>query len=240
MIKDFFEGYTVVKSKKFTALKIILAVVISFVLGFGIYMWNAQTMGGNSLPMPLGFGIANVLTDSMHPTISANDVIVVVPQKEYKVGDIVAFQSEGIVVTHRIIEINEDGNFVTKGDAYENDPDTNPLEEKYVFGKVIFTIPNMGGVVKFFKEPVVVLLILLAAILLFMFSSKKEKETETDELAELKAEIAKLKGESSEEVTEQSNAPPPEPSKEDIQAEIDALKKQLNSPKNKNGKGKKK
>ena len=209
------------KKKKFLIIKIIMAVIISFVLGFGIYMWNAQTIMGNSMPMPLGFGMAEVLTDSMtdpnHPetSIYRGDVIVVVPQDEYEVGDVVAFQSENIVVTHRIIEINEYGEFVTKGDSPENTPDTDPLKKEYIFGKVVKVIPNMSGVIRFIKTPVVSMVILLVAALLFVLSMKKEKEQEEDELSELKSEIAKLK------------KPDSERSAEDIQAEIDALKKQV-------------
>ncbi len=209
------------KKKKFLIIKIIMAVIISFVLGFGIYMWNAQTIMGNSMPMPLGFGMAEVLTDSMtdpnHPetSIYRGDVIIVVPQDEYEVGDVIAFQSENIVVTHRIIGINEDGEFITKGDTPENTPDTDPLKKEYIFGKVVKVIPNMSGVIRFIKTPVVSMVILLVAALLFVLSMKKEKEQEEDELSELKSEIAKLK------------KPDSERSAEDIQAEIDALKKQV-------------
>ena len=198
-----------------------MAVIISFVLGFGIYMWNAQTIMGNSMPMPLGFGMAEVLTDSMtdpnHPetSIYRGDVIIVVPQDEYEVGDVIAFQSENIVVTHRIIGINEDGEFITKGDTPENTPDTDPLKKEYIFGKVVKVIPNMSGVIRFIKTPGVSMVILLVAALLFVLSMKKEKEQEEDELSELKSEIAKLK------------KPDSERSAEDIQAEIDALKKQV-------------
>ena len=209
------------KNKKFLIIRIILAVLISTILGFGVYMWNAQTIMGNSLPMPLGFGIAEVLTDSTtdpaHPetSIYRGDVIVVVPQDEYEVGDVVAFQSENIVVTHRIIEINEDGEFITKGDSPENTPDTDPLKKEYVFGKVVKVIPNLSGVIRFIKTPTVSMIILLAASLLFVLSMKKEKAQEEDELSKIKSEIAKLKNSDNER------------SAEDIQAEIDALKKQV-------------
>ena len=59
------------------------------------------------------------------------------------------------------------------------------------------------------------MIILLAASLLFVLSMKKEKAQEEDELSKIKSEIAKLKNSDNER------------SAEDIQAEIDALKKQV-------------
>ena len=78
------------KKKGFLIVKIILIVIISVIIGFGIYTWNAQMMMGSKLPMPLGFGIAEVLSDSMYPTFETGDVVIIVPQDEYQVGDIVA------------------------------------------------------------------------------------------------------------------------------------------------------
>ena len=108
------------KKKKFLIVKVLLIVVISVIIGFGIYTWNSQMIMGSDLPMPLGFGIAEVLTDSMHPTIKKGDVVIIVPQDEYHVDDIVAFQDGNMVVTHRIVGVHENGDFITKGDYFEN------------------------------------------------------------------------------------------------------------------------
>ena len=212
------------KKKKFLVIKIIAAVIISVILGLSVYTWNAQTLMGNSLPMPLGFGVAEVLTDSMtdldHPetSIYRGDVIIVVPQDEYYVGDVIAFQSQSVVVTHRIIDINEDGEIFTKGDSPENTPDGIPLKKTDIFGKVVKVLPDMGNFVSFIKTPIVTVSILLLAIILFLFSNKKEKENEPedDEIAKLKAEIEKIKN------------PDSARSTEDIKAEIEELKKQIN------------
>ena len=60
--------------------------------------------------------------------MSIGDLVIVHREKEYRVGDIVVFDSGGLSVTHRILEKAQEG-FVTKGDA-NNVPDKELLSEK--------------------------------------------------------------------------------------------------------------
>ena len=65
---------------------------------------------------PFGIEVLRVMSDSMNPVFKKNDIIIIQEQNEYKVGDIVAYiADDGNIVTHRIIEENENG-FYTKGD----------------------------------------------------------------------------------------------------------------------------
>ena len=206
------------KKKKFIIIKGILIVIISVLLGFGIYSWNSSLVG-KAIPMPLGFGLAEVLSDSMYPTIKTGDVIVVVPQDEYKVGDIVAFEDGSMIVTHRIIEENEDGTFVTKGDYVGNSRDDLPLQEKYIIGKVVNILAGLGPFVSIMQSPLIIMLSIMIIALLLYLSTKKEKEHDQAELAKIKQQIASLKGEDTESTMD------------DIQAQIDALKKDLDGKK---------
>jgi signal peptidase len=204
----------VMKKKKFIIIKGILIVIISILLGFGIYSWNSS-MVGKAIPMPLGFGLAEVLSDSMYPTIKTGDVIMVVPQDEYKVGDIVAFEDGSMIVTHRIIEENEDGTFVTKGDYIGNSKDDMPLQEKYIIGKVVKNFAGLGPFVSIMQSPLIIMLSILIIAMLLYLSTKKEKEQDQAELAKIKQEIASLKGDDADSTME------------DIQAQIDALRKEV-------------
>lgn len=67
---------------------------------------------------PFGIEVLKVMSDSMNPVFKKNDIIIIQEQNEYKVGDIVAYiADDGNIVTHRIIEENENENgFYTKGD----------------------------------------------------------------------------------------------------------------------------
>lgn len=202
------------KKKKFIIIKGILIVIISILLGFGIYSWNSS-MVGKAIPMPLGFGLAEVLSDSMYPTIKTGDVIMVVPQDEYKVGDIVAFEDGSMIVTHRIIEENEDGTFVTKGDYIGNSKDDMPLQERYIIGKVVKNFAGLGPFVSIMQSPLIIMLSILIIAMLLYLSTKKEKEQDQAELAKIKQEIASLKGDDADSTME------------DIQAQIDALRKEV-------------
>ena len=204
--------------KKFIIIKAILIVIISVLLGFGIYSWNSSIVG-KAIPMPLGFGLAEVLSDSMYPTIKTGDVIMVVPKDEYKVGDIVAFEDGAIIVTHRIIDENEDGTFVTKGDYIGNSSDDMPLQEKYIIGKVVNVFAGLGPFVSIMQSPLVIMLSIMIIALLLYLSTKKEKEHDQAELAKIKQQIASLKGEDTESTMD------------DIQAQIDALKKDMENKK---------
>ena len=200
------------KKKKFLIIKIILIVLISIFIGFGIYVWNAQ-MVGNTIPMPLGFGLAEVVSDSMYPTIKTGDVIMVVPQDEYEVDDIVAFKDSIGIVTHRIIEENDDGTFVTKGDFKDNTADDIPLRKEYIIGKVVKTFAGFGAFVSIMQSPAVIIMFVVIIALLLFLSTKKEKEADEADIAKIKKEIAALKQENDDKTID------------DIQAQIDALKK---------------
>ena len=202
------------KKKRFFIVKVALIVVISIIIGIGIYNWNSQKVMGSALPMPLGFGVAEVISPSMSPTINVGDVVIVVPQDEYNVNDIVAYEDGNMVVTHRIIGVDENGDFITKGDNPENSVDAMPLKEIYIIGKVVKTFEGVGPVIRVIQSPVISVLILIVAGLLLVLSTKKEKENEDKDLVSIKEQIAALKGETK------------APSAEDIQAQIDALKKE--------------
>jgi signal peptidase I len=204
--------------KKFIIIKAILIVIISVLLGFGIYSWNSSIVG-KAIPMPLGFGLAEVLSDSMYPTIKTGDVIMVVPKDEYKVGDIVAFEDGSMIVTHRIVDENEDGTFVTKGDYIGNSKDDMPLQEKYIIGKVVNVFAGLGPFVSIMQSPLVIMLSIMIIALLLYLSTKKEKEHDQAELAKIKQQIASLKGEDTQSTMD------------DIQAQIDALKKDMENKK---------
>ena len=216
------------KKKRFLIVKVILIVIISVIIGFGIYTWNNEMMMGSKLPMPLGFGVAEVLSDSMYPTFETGDVVVIVPQDKYEIGDIVAFQDGSMVVTHRIIDVNENGDFVTKGDLPSNAVDDLPLKEIYIYGKVVKKFDNVGPIIRVIKSPVVSVIILIIAALLFVLSAKKEKESENKDIDKIRSEIAALKGDSREENRSALTA-------EDIEAQIAQLKKEAAS-RNKKGK----
>jgi signal peptidase I len=97
-----------------------------------------------------GRSLLTVVTGSMEPSLHTGDYIYVkkVPADELEVGDIITFRSEesdvsGKLVTHRIIEITPEGDFVTKGDA-NTIADSKRIRQDQIIGKYT-------GKAKFFK-----------------------------------------------------------------------------------------
>ena len=97
-----------------------------------------------------GRSLLTVVTGSMEPSLHTGDYIYVkkVPADELEVGDVITFRSEesdvsGKLVTHRIIEITPEGDFVTKGDA-NTIADSKRIRQDQIIGKYT-------GKAKFFK-----------------------------------------------------------------------------------------
>ena len=173
-------------------LRTLLIVFVSLVFGFNIYTWNAQSLMGNALPMPFGYGAAVVLTGSMEPAIRVNDVIIVAERTTYAENEIAVYQSGNLLVVHRILEI-ADGMVTTKGDA--NNAADAPVELSAVKGKVVGVIPGVGGIVKILKTPAATVILLVGAVLLLEVSFRKEKKKGDDQLEQIKEEIRMLKAE---------------------------------------------
>ena len=182
-------------NRKSKVLRIVLLVALSFIIGFGAYSCNATRIAGNSLPMPFGIGVATVMSGSMEPELSVDDVIIVKSYDEYKVGDVVVFQQGRSLTVHKIIAVNGD-NVLTKGTA-NNTPDS-PIKTADIKGKVIYDIPKLGAAVSIIRSPLVTFLLIGAAALLLARSYRKENEAEDADVKKLKEEIEKLKSENRE------------------------------------------
>ncbi len=107
-------------------------------------------------PAPGAFGYSPliVMTGSMSATIEAGDMVIIHRQKAYDVNDIITFMPEDAAspTTHRIVGINDDGTFVTRGDANNTD-DKDPVTGEMILGKVVSVIPKAGVFVKWVREP---------------------------------------------------------------------------------------
>ena len=171
-------------------LRTVILALAGLILGVHLYLWNARSLMGNSLPMPFGYGAAVVLTGSMEPTIMADDLILVQEREGYEPGDIVVYQSGSVLVVHRIVAMDET-TVTTRGDA--NNTDDTPVRREMIKGEVIATVPGVGGLVRLLKSPAVLVTLIGGSLLLSELSIRSEKKKDQDELEELKAEIRRLK-----------------------------------------------
>ena len=180
------------KSKILVIARRLLLVLIALVLGVRVYLWNAENLVGNRMPMPFGYGAAVVLSGSMEPVLSVNDLIIAKETEDYGIGDMIVYQDGTSVILHRVVAMDEE-NVQTKGDA--NNVADAPISRSMVKGKVIAYIPGVGYAVEFLKQPVGMVLFLGAAVFLMELSYRKEKQEDEDELEQIKAEIRKLREE---------------------------------------------
>ena len=178
--------------KQRSIIRRILLVVIGLALGVNVYLANAKGIVGNQLPMPFGYGLANVLSGSMEPTFSKGALLLVKESKDVQTGDIVVYQSGQELIVHRVIA-QKGKTIITKGDANNV---SDPLFQKdQIKGVVIGWAGGLGTIAGILKTPAAVIAMIIAAILLMEGSFRKQKDADDQELEMIKEEIRRLKEE---------------------------------------------
>lgn len=125
-----------------------------------------------ALPRFLGYEPYNVVTGSMEPTIPIGSVIYVeyVDPETVQAGDIIAFNKDDVVVTHRAVENHYlYDEIITKGDANENN-DIDPVEYRNFIGKVKWHFPVVGNYLSIYSSQVTKLYLLCLAACGVMFN----------------------------------------------------------------------
>ncbi len=179
------------KSKKGIILRSVIIALSGLLLGLNMFFVNANSFTG-TMPMPFGVGVSVVLSGSMEPELSVNDLIVVKKADSFEVGDVVVYRDKESFVVHRIKSIDGE-TVVTRGDA--NGADDAPISVSDIAGKLSFSVPFFGVVIRFLRSPVGIIVIIALAVLLLELSFKKEKSKDDDELDAIKEEIRRLKEE---------------------------------------------
>ena len=180
------------KNKFLPILRTVFLIAVSVAVGVNIYNWNAKSLTGNVLPMPMGYGAAVVLTGSMEPTIMIDELIIVQAQETYDVGDVVVYQTGKILVVHRIVDMDKE-TVTTRGDA--NNVEDEPVPLDHVKGRVIAHIPHLGTVARILKTPWATAVLIGGAVVTVELPYRKKKEEDQEEMERIKAEIRRLKEE---------------------------------------------
>lgn len=120
-------------------------------------------------------GIYKVMTGSMESGIHAGDYIVIMSEKEYKIGDVVTYVRDGYYITHRIMKINN-GKVITKGDA--NNVEDEEFSMNDIIGKFIYK-SNLLNFVIDYKYIIAAIFIIL--YLIANYIDKKEAKIEIEE-----------------------------------------------------------
>jgi signal peptidase len=167
--------------------KIIYYILIGFIALVAILLI------ASTLPITGNFKVLTVLSGSMEPTIKTGAVVVIKPENNYNIGDIITFGSNTKTqspVTHRIHDIKVvEGNavYITKGDA-NNASDIKEIQKKEIIGKVLFFVPYLGYIINFVKKPIGFTLIIMVPAVIIIY----------DEIRKIYGEIKKKKKDKSE------------------------------------------
>lgn len=156
-------------------LDIALTALIIIAIACNMYVIVAKKITHRLQPAVFGYSSAVVVSGSMADTINVNDLVIVKEQSEYEIGDIISFESDGSVVTHRIVG-EENGAFITKGDA-NNTEDKNAVSGDKIIGRVALIVPRVGSVIGFFQTQLGMAL-MAAALVIIVFAGTAEKKTE--------------------------------------------------------------
>ncbi|MBR6689453.1 MAG: signal peptidase I [Clostridia bacterium] len=183
---------------------IIVLVILLVVLFVNSVILIDSVIFPDSVPSFFGWKPFIVLSGSMETEIYSGDLAIVkeVDASKIKENDVIAFKSGNIVVTHRVIEIVNEGG-VTK---YKTKGDNNNIEDEgYVLAEQIeglyqFKVSRMGNLAMFTQTPIgmiVCLSIPLGLLVIIQMTDSKDNKKYQKESAnkekELQEEIEKLR-----------------------------------------------
>ncbi len=161
--------------KKKGFFSIVFSVVTYLMLAFVLAVMAIGFLSRNNLNLP--YTTYLIQSGSMEPSIMTGDVIVIKEFPIYQERDVVTFvDANDHIVTHRIIEKNNSASgstFITQGDANQT-PDVDTIEKQQIKGKVVFTIPRIGYLVKFSRTRLGLVLFIMIPVIWLVFDEIKK------------------------------------------------------------------
>lgn len=85
-----------------------------------------------------------VVSGSMEPEIPVGS-LVFIDQRDQSVdpGDVIAYRVGDTMIVHRVVDQNNDGTYITKGDSNDT-ADPASVTKQQIVGKEIFCVPKAG------------------------------------------------------------------------------------------------
>lgn len=155
----------------------VIVVLLALLLLLNLYTIIMRQALGVKQPSVFGFSSAVVLSGSMEPAIRVDDMVIVHKQSSYELQDVIMYEGENSMITHRIVGTNE-GAYITRGDSNNTDDPAVPAEK--VVGKVVCTIPGAGKVILFLQSPLGMCLMVLLAVAVLILPDLWKKERKAD------------------------------------------------------------
>ena len=148
---------------------ILTAILFAFLV-LAIYFKVQMLVLGRTYASFFGYTMFQVASGSMEPELYIDDVILVKKTGQYAVNDVITYESNQTIITHRILSIN--GNLLTvKGDA--NNTIDDPINRDIVIGEVIKVFPNLKMWQNILSSPKILAAMFITLLLFdFAFSYK--------------------------------------------------------------------
>ena len=176
-------------TKKIIKYIILIALIVLFIINL-ILSFEENTH-------ILGIYMFNIVSESMEPTFYKDDLVVVrkCSEKELKKGDIITFKQDDRIISHRIDGITKEKGevkFITKGDNNEV-RDQEMVEVQDIYGKVLFSIKDVGKVIHYIQNARGFINIVMFIIILFVLISLRDNQKNSRKIKRKKYEIKKIR-----------------------------------------------
>lgn len=128
----------------------------------------------------LGMKAYTIISGSMEPNLNIGDIVIINNIKEEKlnVGDIISFREGRSVVTHRILDIESNGEkkrYKTKGDN-NNREDSGTIGFDSIEGKVIKKIPYIGRIALLLQDKMAIIIVGISIYVYIAYSNSMKKK----------------------------------------------------------------
>ena len=145
----------------------IILIIIAVFLNFYLIIQN-KIIQKKLYVNYFGYTFFIVDSSSMYDTLKENDLVIVKITNDVELNDIISYEEDGNIITHRLIKKEED-TFITKGDF--NNYQDKPIKKEQIIGKVISIKRNVGIWKKVFSQkkiiiPIIIEIIILAIIII--------------------------------------------------------------------------
>lgn len=117
---------------------------------------------------PAGYVI--VAGRSMEPAFHTGDLAITQRQADYQVGDVIAFETEGGVVIHRIVGGDATQGFVMQGDNREVPDQWHPRPDAIV-GAAWILVPGAGNALALVRQPAILASLAASVVFLVAFTA---------------------------------------------------------------------
>lgn len=125
-----------------------------------------------------GYKVFVVISGSMEPNIHVGDIVITKNVKacDLKVGDIITFNNDKYTITHRIIDIIQDGEtyYKTKGD-HNSIADKDLIKYNNIEGVCKFRLEKIGIIFIHSKDIIRVIIIICILYLIFKIIDRKKE-----------------------------------------------------------------